>query len=94
VHLIASLNLAVTVLAAPDPGSGAPPGSDKFLTAAGWVKWGAGLACVVGLLGVAIGMAIAHRRGSQGEHAGAFGMVAIASVICGVAAGLVTALGA
>lgn len=86
--------LANDVLAAPDVGSTPPPGSDKFLTLGGYVRWGAGLACVVGLLIVAGTMAFQHRRGSGGEHGAALGWVAGASILCGVASGLVTALGA
>lgn len=92
--LLAHLKLAVTVLAAVDPGSNQPPGGDKFLTAASWVKWGCGLACVVGLVVVGATMAIQHRRGTSGEHGSALFSVAIGSVICGAAAALVTALGA
>lgn len=92
--LLAHLKLAVTVLAAVDPGSNQPPGGDKFLTAASWVKWGCGLACVVGLVVVGATMAIQHRRGTTGEHAGALGAVAAGSILVGVAAGVVTALGA
>lgn len=94
-QLLTALNaLAVDVLAAPAPDSVAPPGSDRFLMIGGWVKWGAGLACVIGLLAVAATMAIQHRRGTTGEHGAALGAVAVGSVIAGVASGLVTALGA
>ncbi len=92
--LVALSALVVDVLAAPDPGSVAPPGADRFLTIGGWVKWGAGLACVIGLTIVAATMAIQHRRGPGGEHGTALAAVAVASVLAGVASGLVTALGA
>lgn len=92
--LLAQLNLAVTVLAAPDPGSNQPPGGDKITLAASWIKWGCALACVVGLAAVGATMAIQHRRGTSGEHGSALFSVAIGSVICGAAAALVTALGA
>lgn len=84
----------IDVLAAADPGSVAPPGGDKFLTAAGYVKWATGIACVVGLLVCAITMALSHRRGSGGEHGSAVAWVLGASVLSGVAAALVTAMGA
>jgi len=86
--------LADDVLAAPTFTDTPPPGSDHFLTMGGWVKWGGGFACVVGLIIVAATMAIQHRRGSGGEHGAALGWVALASVLCGVASGLVTGLGA
>lgn len=82
------------VLAAPAVTETTPPGSANFLSGAGWVKWLTGLACVVGLLVVAATMALQHRRGTSGEHGAALGCVAVASIISGVASGLVTALGA
>lgn len=94
-QLIATLNaLATDVLAVGDPGSIIPPGGDKFTMMAGWVKWAAGLACFVGLCIVVATMAIQHRRGSGGEHGAAVGWVAGASILLGVGAGMLTALGA
>lgn len=94
-YLIAALYaLAGDVLAAPAIQETTPPGSAGFLSLAGWIKWGCGLACVVGLLAVAAAMAIQHRRGSSGEHGAALGWVAAGSIISGVASTIVTSLGA
>lgn len=92
-HLLAQLH-ALVILAAPDPGSNQPPGGDKFTLAASWIKWAGGLGCVVGLIVVGVTMAVQHRRGTSGEHAGALFSVAAGSIVVGAAAALVTALGA
>lgn len=92
--LHAQLNLAITVLAAADPGSNQPPGGDKILLLGSWVKWIGGICCVVGLIAVAATMAIQHRRGTNGEHAGALASVAGGSILLGSAAAIVTAMGA
>lgn len=86
--------LGYDIQAADDFKSTPPNGSDKILLLGGWVKWGGGIACVIGLIAVFGAMALQHRRGSGGEHGAAFGWVALASIGMGVASGIVTALGA
>lgn len=93
-NILAALHTSITVIAAPDSPAIAPPGSAQAITVLGYIKWGTGLACVVGLLIVAVAMALSHRRGSGGDHGSALGFVAGASVLAGVASAFVTALGA
>lgn len=83
-----------SVIAAPDPGNQAPPGADQFLKVGAWIRWGAGLVAVIGLIAVAAVMAIQHHRGTTGEHGGKLAAVAVASVIIGIAPQLVSGLGA
>lgn len=82
------------IVAAPTITETTPPGSANFLTAAGWVRWGGGLLCVVGLIAAGVMMAVSHRRGSGGEHGSAVGYVAAGSILVGIASQVVTGLGA
>lgn len=82
--------LAVTVLAVPDPGQGtAPPGSGGITTILSWAAWVVFALCVVGVLSVAGAMAVAHRRGSGGEHASSLGWVLGACIVAGSASAIV-----
>jgi hypothetical protein len=89
--MLQHLAAAVTVLAAPpDPGQGTPPpGSGGITTMLGWVAWVVFALCVVGVLIVAGTMAVAHRRGSGGEHASSLGWVLGACIVAGSASAIV-----
>lgn len=90
-----SLTLVATeVLAAvPDPGQGtAPPGSAGFLTILQWAAYiGLGLG-VLGVIAVGATMAVAHSRGTGGEHAAKLGWAFAGAMIVAGASGLVTAV--
>lgn len=66
-YLLLAAHDSVTNLAQiTDPGSVAPPGVDGFVTMIlGWLKWATGLACIAGLLCVAIMMGIGIRGRSE-----------------------------
>jgi hypothetical protein len=84
---------AALVIAAPNPSSAAPPGSDHFMTLLGWVSWGASVAGVIGFIAVAIGMMVSHRRGTEGEHGSKFAMVSAGCIVAAAAGPIATALG-
>lgn len=72
----------------PNPAPVAPPGADKVTEAAGTFKWGAGIALVVGFFaGLAVwagGRWVDHHRA---------GKVGVVMMLCGVAGGLLYAVG-
>lgn len=77
----------------PDPGGGtAPPGSERLITLLSWAAWIACGICVLGVIACGALMAISHRRGDGGEHAGRLGMVLAGCILIGAASGLVGAL--
>jgi hypothetical protein len=77
----------------PDPGQGtAPPGSDKLLTILKWVSYVAIMVCVGGVIITGARMAIAHRRGSDGEAASSLAWVMGGCILIGSASGMVTVL--
>ncbi len=84
---------AVVLAAAPAFGNQQPPGTNKITTLLSWGAWGVTFACVFGVLAVAAGMAVKHRRGEDGsEQLGRLGWV-LGAVVLGSAAGpLVNAL--
>jgi hypothetical protein len=71
---------------------GEPPGFGGVSTILGWVAWFVTGACVLGVLIVAIKLAIAHRRGEGGEAAGQLGWVAFAGLLGAAAGPLVTGI--
>jgi hypothetical protein len=87
---------AALVLAAPDPGSEAPPGSEHFLKLLHWVSWGVSIAGVIGFLAVAGGMMLSHSRGNggtAGEHGAKFAMVAAGCAVAAASGLIATGLG-
>ncbi|GAA3736855.1 hypothetical protein [Micromonospora maritima] len=83
--------VATDVIAAPDPGNIAPPGSDKILTILGWVKWIVTAVAVGGAMFIGAKMAIAHRRGDD-TNTSALGWWLAGCVLLGVGPQLVDAL--
>jgi hypothetical protein len=85
--------LAVRVLAAPNPGSTAPPGSGTVLTVLSWLGWLASAAGVAGLLAVGISMMMSHKRGDTGQHGAAFAWVIAGCILAAAAGPIATAAG-
>ena len=92
--LHASLELMNTLISeVPNPGQGeAPPGADKLMTILRWAAYIALTVCVLGVIACGAMMALSHRRGDGGDHAGRLGMVLAGCVLIGAASGLVAAL--
>ena len=89
------MNIVMTVAAtigAIDVNPSAPPGSERVLDIVNWLAWAAMVACVAGIIITAITMALSHRRGEGGEHAGRLGWVMGAAILIGMASGLVAFL--
>ncbi|MEU4337599.1 hypothetical protein AB0F59_23590 [Micromonospora lupini] len=82
---------ATGIIAAPNPGNVAPPGSDKILTILGWVKWLVTAVAVGGAMFIGAKMAIAHRRGDD-TNTSALGWWLAGCVLLGVGPQLVDAL--
>lgn len=80
-------------MAVPDPGAGAPPpGSDKFLTIMGWIKWGALGVCVLSLIIAGAALGFGGHRGEGGEHAKRIGYILVGVAIISGAVSLVSML--
>ena len=80
-------------LAPTDSGPVAPPGVEgKTDTVIGWAKWACFIACILGLVFVAVKLAINNRRGEGEDHAKSLGAVMAAAVVAGAAGGLIQAL--
>lgn len=59
----------------PNPDPIAPPGSEKFVTIMGWLKWVALALAVVAIIVAGVMMGFNSRRGEGSEHAGRLGMI-------------------
>ena len=76
-----------------DSGPVAPPGVEgKTDTVIGWSKWVCFIACILGLVFVAVKLAINNRRGEGEDHAKALGAVMAGAILCGAAGSLIQAL--
>ncbi len=76
-----------------DSGPVAPPGVEsKTNTLLGWAKWICFLICIIGVIGVAVKLAINNRRGEGEDHAKALALVLAGAILCGVAGSLIAAL--
>jgi hypothetical protein len=74
-------------------GVGIPPKVAAGLnTLIDWAKYVGYGACIIGIIAAAVTMAIAHQRGSIGEHAGRVVTAIGAVIIIGAAVSLVAAL--
>jgi hypothetical protein len=73
--------------------STAPPGTVEVGTILGWILWGVGLLCVIGIMGAVAKMVTAHHGGrSAGEFVPALGVCVIGAIIAGAAGGLIPTL--
>ena len=80
-------------LAPTDSGPVAPPGVEgKTDTVIGWAKWGCFTVCILGLVFVAVKLAISNRRGEGEDHAKSLGAVMVGAILCGAAGSLIAAL--
>lgn len=80
-------------LAPTDSGPVAPPGVEgKTDTVIGWAKWACFIACILGLVFVAVKLAISNRRGEGEDHAKSLGAVMAGAILCGAAGSLIAAL--
>lgn len=80
-------------LVATDSGPVAPPGVEsKTDTVIGWAKWACFIACILGLVFVAVKLAISNRRGEGEDHAKSLGAVMAGAILCGAAGSLIQAL--
>lgn len=76
-----------------DSGPVAPPGVEgKTDTVIGWAKWACFIACILGLVFVAVKLAISNRRGEGEDHAKSLGAVMAGAILCGAAGSLIQAL--
>lgn len=78
---------------APDIGTSAPPGSEKFLAIAAWAKWGFILVGVVGIIGIGGMMAWGNEHGQAGNHGRKLAWALFGCVIMATAGSLAAALG-
>ena len=86
------LTAAAAELLAIEVGTEEPPGFGGITTVLGWAAWFVTAACVLGIIIVAIKLAIAHRRGEGGEAAGQLGWVAFAALLGSAAGPLVNGI--
>ena len=82
----------LTVLAVEQPTPVRPDGMEGVDTGLGYLAWGLTIACVIGVIVTAILMALQHKHGEGGKHAGSLGWVMGAAIIGSSAGPLVTAL--
>ena len=76
-----------------DSGPVAPPGVEgKTDTVIGWSKWFCFAACIIGVIFVAVKLAINNRRGEGEDHAKSLGAVMVGAILCGAAGSLIQAL--
>jgi hypothetical protein len=71
----------------------APPGTDDVQTIVNWLGWAASIAGVIGMIGVGIMMALAHRRGEGGEQMGKLGTVLGGMIVAAAAGPVITLIG-
>lgn len=82
----------VLASAVPQTNPTAPPGSEKIERVINYVAWGMTAACVMGMLIVAITMAIQHRVHGPSEHMSKLGWVIGACIIGSGASAFVGAM--
>ena len=96
-HPFAALVALATLPAqvAPTGGGGAAPPSNLVSglnTLIGWAKYVGYGATMIGVIGAAVAMAVAHNRGTIGEHAGKLITAIGAAIVIGAAIDIVTLL--
>lgn len=94
IFIIETLNMIASILPGniPDPSPEQPPGTGGITTIISWAKWIAYAIAGIGIIFVAIRMAIQHRRGEGGEHLGSLGWVLGAVILVGGGIGIITTL--
>jgi len=89
--MFAALNARILAAAPPAIKNEAPPGAGHILKVVGWVGWGIGLACLVGVLIVCGRMALNHQRGNDVEPGRLFWPV-LAFIVAGSAGSILGAV--
>lgn len=97
-HLLAALPARLasfaTQVAPSGSGGAAPPANlvSGLNTLIGWAKYVGYGATIIGVIGAAVAMAVAHHRGTIGEHAGKLITAIAAAVVIGAAIDVVAVL--
>ena len=68
------------------------PAGSPADTVIGWSKWFCFAACIIGVIFVAVKLAINNRRGEGEDHAKALAAVLVAAILAGAAGSLIQAL--
>lgn len=92
VNQVATVAASVVPADIPNPGPVQPPGTGGVTTVISWAKWIGYVVAGLGIIFIAIRMAIQHRRGEGGEHLGALGWVVGAVILIGGGIGLISTL--